>query len=127
MGAGPPLSTRFRLGPEITAEQAAFLDDHGFLVFGRVASADEIAALDASLRRIERLWLDEKRRFVNGVPVFWGTIDGKPTVQRFAFCSLFSQTIREFVHDPRFEPIRRMIGERARVGDEEQDGVVSRF
>lgn len=120
----PPLATRFPLGPEITPEQRAFLDTHGFLVFAGVASADEIAAVDDSLRRIERLWLDEKRRFVNGVPIFWGRIDGKPAVQRFAFSSLFSLTIRKLVRDSRFEPIRLLIGPQARVGDYEKDGVV---
>jgi ectoine hydroxylase-related dioxygenase (phytanoyl-CoA dioxygenase family) len=124
-GAGlPPLASRFRLGSEIQPEQAGFLDGHGFLVFEGVASAEEVAAIDGALQRIERLWLDENRRFVNGVPVFWGRIDGKPAVQRFTFSSLFSQTIREFVHDARFEPIRRLVGEDARVGDEEKDGVV---
>ena len=93
----PPLATRFRLGSEILPEQAAFLDAHGFLVFEAVASAGEIAEIDGALGRIERLWLDEHRRFVNGVPVFWGRIDGRPAVQRFAFSSLFSQTIRQFV------------------------------
>jgi len=120
----PPIGSRFRLGPAITPEQAAFLDTHGFIVFAGVASADEIAAVDGALRRIERLWLSENRRSVNGVPIFWGRIDGKPMVQRFAFSSLFSQTIREFVRDPRFEPIRRLIGNKARVGDDEKDGVV---
>ncbi len=120
----PPLATRFQLGSEITPEQAAFLDVHGFLVFAEVASADEIAAVGDSLRRIERLWIEEDRRVVNGIPIFWGRIDGKPAVQRFAFSSLFSQTIRDLVRAPRFEPIRRLIGVQARVGDDEKDGVV---
>ena len=123
-GGLPPLDTRFTLGPEITPVQAAFLDTHGFIVFARVASEDEIAQVDDSLRRIERLWIHEQRRSVNGVPIFWGRIDGKPAVQRFAFSSLFSQTIRELVRDRRFEPIRRLIGDKARVGDDEKDGVV---
>ena len=121
-GAGlPPLATRFRLGPEILPEQAAFLDAHGFLVFEAVASADEIAEIDGALRRIERLWLDEKRRFVNGVPVFWGRIDGKPAVQRFAFSSLFSQTIRDFVRDAalRADPAP---GRRGRAGGRRGEG-----
>jgi ectoine hydroxylase-related dioxygenase (phytanoyl-CoA dioxygenase family) len=122
--AAPSLSARFRLGPEITPEQASFLDAHGFLVFEGVASADEIAAIDDALHRIERLWLDEKRRVVNGVPIFWGRIDGRPAVQRFAFSSLFSLTIRDFVRHPRFEPIRCLVGDEARVGDDEKDGVV---
>ena len=120
----PPLATRFRLGPEIPPAQAAFLETHGFLVFAGVASAEEVAAIDGALRRIERLWIDENRRSVNGVPIFWGRIDGHPIVQRFAFSSLFSLTIREFVRDRRFDPIRRLIGAQARVGDDEKDGVV---
>jgi phytanoyl-CoA hydroxylase len=122
--APPPLGTRFRLGSEITPQQAAFLELHGFLHFSGVASADEVAAIASELARIEALWRGEGRRWVNGVPIFWGRCDGLPVVQRFAFASLFSETIRRFVHDPRFEPIRRLVGEDARVGDREKDGVV---
>ena len=47
IGAGlPPLAMRFRLGPEVLPEQAAFLGVHGFPVFEAVASADEIAEID---------------------------------------------------------------------------------
>ena len=120
----PPLSTRFRLGSEIDAEQRAFLDAHGFLVFEAVASAGEVAAILAELDRIEAAWLAERRAFVNGIPVFWGLREGRPFVQRFAFTSLFSEVIRAFVRAPRFEPLRRLVAEDARIGDDEKDGVV---
>ncbi len=121
----PPLDTRFRLGSEITAEQRAFLDTHGFVVFDRVASADEVAMISSELDRIERKWQATDRRFVNGIPIFRGRrADGSSFVQRFASTSLFSDPLRDFVNDGRFEPIRRLIGEQARVGDAEKDGVV---
>lgn len=115
---------RFRLGEEITAEQAAFLDEHGFLLFDRVASLDEVAMLCAELDQVEAGWLAEGRRAVNGIPIFYGRRGHRPWVQRFAFTSLFSEAMRRFVRDLRFEPIRRLVGDRARVGDDEKDGVV---
>jgi phytanoyl-CoA hydroxylase len=122
--AAPPLRTRFRLEAKITPEQEAFLRRHGFLVFERVASPDEIAMVGAELERIEAHWLAEDRRWVNGIPIFYGRREGRPFVQRFAFTSLFSEPIRRLVRDPRFEPIRRLVAEGARVGDDEKDGVV---
>ncbi len=120
-----PLTTRFRLGSEITPEQQAFLDRHGFLVFDQVATQDEIAMIGRELERIESQWFRERRAKVNGIPVFFGKNDkGLRWVQRFTFSSTFSDEIRRFVHDPRFEPIRKLIGENARVGDAEKDGVV---
>lgn len=123
MDAPPPIP-RFRLGSEITAEQRRFLDRWGFLLFEAVATPGEVATIGAELERIEAEWLAEGRRFVNGIPIFYGLRAGRPIVQRFAFTSLFSPAIRDFVHDARFEPIRRLVGAGARVGDREKDGVV---
>lgn len=120
-----PLDTRFELGPEITPEQQQFLDENGFLIFSRVASADEVAALVAEIERIERDWLAEGKRKVNGIPIIRGRgPHGKTFIQRLAFTSCYSERIREFVRDSRFDPIRRLIGENTRVGDREKDGVV---
>jgi ectoine hydroxylase-related dioxygenase (phytanoyl-CoA dioxygenase family) len=116
---------RFQLGAEITPEQSAFLDEHGFLVFARVASAAELAELGAELERIDAEWRAQRRRSVNGIPVFWGRdAAGRPWVQRFTFTSTFSEPFRRFVLDARFEPLRRLVGADARVGHDEKDGVV---
>lgn len=120
----PPLGTRFELGPEITAEQRAFLDAHGFLVFGEVLSPAEVGTILAELDSIEARWIEEGRRWVNGIPVFWGRRDGQPFVQRFAFTSLFSDALRALIHDARFEPVRGLVASGARIGDREKDGVV---
>jgi phytanoyl-CoA hydroxylase len=121
------LTTRFRLGDQVTDEQRAFLDRHGFLVFEQVITAEEIAMIGRELDRVEAAWRAEGRRWVRGIPVFWGRgPDGDEVVQRFAFTSTFSEPIRELVHDRRFAPIRDLVGDgqRARIGDEEADGVV---
>jgi phytanoyl-CoA hydroxylase len=120
-----PLSTRFRLGDRVTSEQRAFLDLHGFLLFEKVASEDEVSRLLAELDGIERRWLAEGREAVFGIPLFQGTGEGgSAMIQRFPFTSCFSDVIHEFVRDPRFLPIRELIGKDTRVGDREKDGVV---
>ena len=123
--AALPLHHRFQLGQEITPLQAAFFDLHGFLVFAEVARADEIALITSELERVQAEWVAEGRRSVNGIPLFVGKDpDGAPFIQRFTFTSMFSEPLRRFVLDPRFEPVRRMVGADARVGHDEHDGVV---
>lgn len=123
--AALPLNVRFTLGQEITPLQAAFFDLHGFLVFGGVARPEELAGIAAELDRVQAAWVAEGRRSVNGIPLFVGKgPEGQPFIQRFTFTSMFSEPLRRFVLDPRFEPVRRMVGKDARVGHDEHDGVV---
>jgi phytanoyl-CoA hydroxylase len=119
-----PLSTRFRLGDSITPAQRQFLDDHGFLVFSRVASRDEVGMITSELERIEAEWVKTLRQAVYGIPLIWGQVDGRPFLQRFPFTSVFSDPIRRFVRDERFVPIQSLVGADTRVGDREKDGVV---
>lgn len=120
-----PLTHRFHLGEEITPVQKAFLDEHGFLIFAQVAKQAELDALLAELDRIEAEWIREGREKVYGIPLFVGEgLNGEPFIQRFGFTSMFSPVFHRFVRDDRFAPIRSLIGEGARVGDEEKDGVV---
>lgn len=121
----PPITTRFSLGPEITPVQQSFFDTHGFLIFDQVATGEELAMLAEELDAIQARWIEEDRKDVNGIPLFIGEDpDGQHFIQRFCFASTFSERIREFVLDERFEPVRRMVGEDARVGHDEMDGVV---
>lgn len=124
-GRDLPADTRFTLGDEITAEQWAFLDEHGYLVFDRVATAGEVDAISAEADRIAASWIAAGRTEVFGIPLFRGKgAGGEPFISRLPFTSCFSDTIRDFVHDPRFAPIRDLIGRDTRVGDREKDGVV---
>lgn len=120
-----PLDTRFELGGEITPVQRAFLDLHGFLVFGGVARPEEVERILREVDEVQARWLAEGRRKVYGIPLFVGQgVNGEPFIQRFAFTSMFSDYIRAFVRDERFAPVRKLIGDDTRVGDEEKDGVV---
>lgn len=125
MASTLPLDTRFRLGPAITPEQRGFLETHGFLHFEGVLRPEEVALVGEELERVEQAWLAEGRTRINGIPLFFGIRpDGGRGIQRFAFTSLFSEPISRIVRDPRFEPIGTLVGEGARVGEREKDGVV---
>lgn len=120
-----PQGTRFTLGPQITAQQWAFLDQNGYLIFDGVASQDECDRISAEADRLAAEWLRTGRSKVYGIPLFRGKgVDGEPFISRLPFTSVFSDYIRAFVHDDRFTPIRDLIGANTRVGDEEKDGVV---
>jgi len=120
-----PLGARFRLQSTITPVQFAFLQRHGFLVFDQVASVPEVERALAELDAVEAKLLGEGIERVHGVPVWFGTgPDGRPWLQRMGFASVHSDWLEAFVTDARFEPIRRLIGEEARIGTREKDGVV---
>lgn len=120
-----PLGTRFRLRDEITPVQQAFLDRHGFLVFSQVAKADEVERILAEVDQVEANLLAEGKRKVHGVPVWFGVDpDGKDYLFRMGFTSVYSDYLSAFVRDARFDPVRRLIGEDARIGEREKDGVV---
>lgn len=120
-----PLTTRFSLGDVISPVQRAFLDEHGFLVFAEVLRPREVTEALAAIDALQASWLAEDRREVHGIPLFVGRDpDGKPFIQRFAFTSLFSPYLHALVRDPRFAPIRSLVGIDVRVGDREKDGLV---
>lgn len=120
-----PLGVRFTLRDDITPVQYAFLQEHGFLMFARVMSEDEVAKILSEMHAVESKLRDENITHVNGVPVWWGAgPEGKPWLQRMGFSSVYSDWLESFVTDARFEPVRRLIGENARIGTREKDGVV---
>ena len=120
-----PLDTRFTLGEEITPLQQSFLLRHGFLIFGNVASKEEVNTINAEIERITQDFIEKDRTEVKGIPLFRGYhYNGGQSIQRLPFASLFSKPIQEFLDDPRFEPIRKLIGENTRIGHNEKDGCV---
>jgi len=125
VASGLPIGSRFRLHDTITPVQYAFLNLHGFLVFDQVASAGEVRRALHELEQVEHKLIAEGITQVHGVPVWFGTgPDGEPRLQRMGFASVHSPWLEAFVTDERFEPVRRLIGEEARIGTREKDGVV---
>lgn len=125
VAADLPLNHRFQLGQTITPVQKAYLDRNGYLVFAGVASPQEVERIVAEVDQVQARFLAEGRRKAYGVPLWFGQDEhGEPYLQRTGFLSMYSDYVRQFVTDARFEPIRRLIGENARIGHEEKDGVV---
>ncbi len=120
-----PLGTRFHLRDAITPVQQAFLDLRGYLVFDRVASQEEVDTILAEVDRVEADLLDQGTRTLFGVPIWFGfNPDGKRWLQRMGFTSVLSEYLSAFVKHARFEPVRKLIGDDARIGEREKDGVV---
>lgn len=125
VAASLPLNHRFSLAAEITPVQHAYLQRNGYLVFARVASPEEVEKIVAEVDRVQTQFLAEGKRKAYGIPLWFGKDEqGKPYLQRTGFLSMYSEYVRNFVTDARFEPIRKLIGENARIGHEEKDGVV---
>lgn len=125
LAADLPLDTRFRLHSCITPVQHAFLRRTGFLVFDRAITGSEVQQILAEMTRVEDHLRREGVERVHGVPVWWGVDDqGRPWLQRMGFSSVHSPWLEDFLHEPRFEPVRRLIGATARIGTREKDGVV---
>jgi len=121
----PPLGSSFRLGAEISAEQAAYLKRYGYLHFKGVLSADEVEMVRRTQDELQEKWLKEGVRELKGVPLFFGPgLDGGPAIYRIPYASEHSAELRALLDDPRFEPLKRLVGDGARVGHSEQDGVV---
>ncbi len=125
VAAALPFGVRFGLRPEITPIQRAFLDLRGYLVFDRVASDSEVDTILAEVDRVEAELLREGKQKINGVPLWFGPDpDGHEYLYRMGFSSVYSPFLSAFVRDARFDPVRRLIGDDARIGDREKDGVV---
>ncbi len=121
----PPIDTKFKLGETITEAQQDFLNHYGFLHFEGVASPEEVEMLRSEQKRLQDRWLSERKKALYGIPLFFGEDEnGKRMVQRMPYTTMFSERIRAFVRDRRFEPIKSLVGDEVRVGDDERDGAV---
>jgi phytanoyl-CoA hydroxylase len=125
IAANLPMDHRFCLGLEITPVQHAYLDRNGYLVFAQVATPDEVQRIITEVDRVQAQFLAEGRRKAYGIPLWFGRDErGEPYLQRTGFLSMYSDYVKQFVTDARFEPIRKLVGAEARIGHEEKDGVV---
>jgi hypothetical protein len=121
----PFVIPRFELRDGKIEDWRRAFDEVGALHFPAVAHPDEVRRLQAAAEQVSDEMVRRGVDQVNGIPIKYGKHpDGRRYVQRAAFSSQFSEAIRAFVHDPRFEPLRRFCGDDARVGDREKDGVV---
>lgn len=114
------------LAKTLTTDQIAFFNKNGFLHIKNFVSRDTVQLFLEELQRIEANWLAEKVDKINGTPLKFGRDEnGQPIVQRFAFASLFSPVLREFLHDERLQGLTSLLQPYdGRISEEEKDGLV---
>ncbi|MFD2935672.1 phytanoyl-CoA dioxygenase family protein [Spirosoma flavum] len=110
----------------LTAEETAFFEKNGFLHIKNFVSRDVVQLFLRELQRVEANWIAEKVDKINGIPIKFGRDEnGQLIVQRFAFTSLFSPVLREFLQDERLQALTALLQPyNGRIGEEEKDGLV---
>lgn len=116
---------KFTLGSTITPQQQAFFNQNGYIHFKNFIKPETVNDIIEASKKVEQKWISEKTEKVNGVPIKYGKdLDGAPIVQRFAFINKHSSTLDEFSKDPRFQILLSLVGDGARLGTDEKDGMV---
>ncbi len=118
--------SRFTLGNTITSEQLDFFNMHGVIVFRNFISPERVQEYISEIFRIEKLWLEEEREKINGIPIKFGkTETGATMIQRFCFSSQFSHPLNELLKDERLEALSALLHPyEGRIGENEKDGLV---
>lgn len=118
--------SHFQLGDTVTAEQLAFFDKHGVIVFRNFISKEKVATYINELKRLESLWLSEQRDKVNGIPLKYGKDEhGNKTIQRLCFTSLYSEALHELLEEPKLKALMAFLHPyEGRIAENEKDGLV---
>jgi ectoine hydroxylase-related dioxygenase (phytanoyl-CoA dioxygenase family) len=116
----------YSLGDTITEEQIDFFNEHGVIIFRNFLSKELVDEYINELKRIEKLWLDENRDKVNGIPLKFGMDEkGNKTIQRLCFTSQFSDPLEKLLQDPRLKALTSFLQPyEGRIGEDEKDGLV---
>ncbi len=116
---------KFTLGSTITPEQHNFFNTYGFIHFTNFIKPETVTDIIQASERVQQNWIANNVEKVNGVPIKYGiNLDGSPIVQRFAFINLHHAALAEFTKDSRFNVLLSLIGNGARLGTTEKDGMV---
>lgn len=124
-----PLSKDTSLAPSLSvlsSNQLDFFQRNGFLHIKGFVKRQTVQTFLQEVHRIEALWLAEKVDKINGVPIKFGHDEnGQRIVQRFAFTSLFSPVLAEFLNDERIQQLTQLLTPyEGRISPEEKDGLV---
>lgn len=119
------LYPRFVLGDVITNEQKSFFEQNGFIHFKNFIRPETVTAIITASEQVQQKWLANNIEKVNGVPIKYGKdLNGSTIVQRFAFINQQHSLFYELSEDPRFRVLLSLVGNGARLGTTEKDGMV---
>ncbi|HPH22646.1 MAG TPA: phytanoyl-CoA dioxygenase family protein [Chitinophagaceae bacterium] len=116
----------YELGNSLTKEQLEFFEEHGVIIFRNFLTPDKISTYLTELKKLEATWIEEKKEKVNGIPLKYGKdVEGKLTIQRLCFSSLFSQPLHNLLEDERLMALTQFLYPyEGRIGEKEKDGLV---
>ncbi|QHV95101.1 phytanoyl-CoA dioxygenase family protein [Spirosoma endbachense] len=110
----------------LTEQQITFFNKNGYLHIKGFVSRQDVQLFLVEMQRIEAHFIAENVDKINGTPIKYGNDEtGQRIVQRFAFSSLFSPVLHEFLQDSRFQDLTQLLQPyEGRIGEEEKDGLV---
>ena len=113
------------LEPELTLQQHERFQRDGALHFKQFLRPQAVADIIAAISEVEQQLLRDNVRMVRGTPLKFGhDLGGRPMVQRFSFASQFHPVLAELLRDPRLNGLLQLVGDGARLGTDEKDGLV---
>jgi len=116
----------FHLGDGVTTTHLSYFHKHGIIQFKNFLDKSALTQIHSEIQQVQELLLRNNIRKVNGIPLKFGTdVDGSPLIQRIAFASHYSNTLRELLKDKRLQSLTTLLGAYAgRIGENEKDGLV---
>ncbi|WP_153796182.1 phytanoyl-CoA dioxygenase family protein [Foetidibacter luteolus] len=116
----------FQAGLQITQDQTEFFQQNGYLHFKQFLPRETVQHFLQELNNIQQLLLEKGIDTVNGIPLKFGRDgNGDTFIQRFAFASHYSKLFRDFLKDPRLQPLLQPLQPyEGRIGENEKDGLV---
>ena len=120
------INQQFSLGSSITNEQVAYFNEFGFIHYKNFLSKVEVQEILGRLQSLEQKWVHTQTTKVHGIPLKFGYDHlGNKIVQRFAFANRYDEYLNHFMHDSRFELLKKFLPrEDARIAHDEKDGLV---
>src|SRR6478672_689391 len=116
----------YTLSDQLSQEQMDFFDKNGLIVFRNFISKETVQMFLSEITRLEKEWLDKGLEKMNGIPLKFGKDEhGNKTIQRLCFVSQHSNTLHEFLQDPRLKALTSFVQPyEGRIGEDEKDGLV---
>ncbi|WP_212006219.1 phytanoyl-CoA dioxygenase family protein [Chitinophaga sp. HK235] len=116
----------FQLGKTLTARQLNYFHQHGIIQFKNFFDRGTLSQVLGEVSEVQDFLLRNHVQKVNGIPLKFGTdTDGTPLIQRIAFASHYSNTLREILKDERLLLLTQLLAPYdGRIGENEKDGLV---
>jgi phytanoyl-CoA hydroxylase len=110
----------------LSADELDFFTRNGFIHIKHFVDRTTVQTFLREIQRVEANWLAEDVDKINGTPLKFGRDEnGDRIVQRFAFTSLFSPILSDFLADDRIQGLTQLLAPyEGRISPEEKDGLV---